>query len=246
MRKFNLVDLMAVIAATGVGLVLVRSLGLQFDWKTLFLGLPDNQSGFYALRYGIAVVLALTPILGLWTMAVLILRLRRPRPALRRLTRQPGLIAGIAVALTIAIGVVNLAVATVITWAHHGWSITAPYSSWQSVVDVVTPCLLRARCSDGLGCSGSESELVRGAKLGRPCGASRRCLLDHRRPWHSLVGICRHVGLTSSVDRVVRWSVPELDVHRPVEFFYRCLGDRGRSHFRGTNQNRSIQSVWHG
>ena len=61
-----------------------------------------------------------------------------------------------------------------------------------AVVDVVTPCLLRARCSDGLGCSGSDRNWWRRAKLGRPCGASRRCLLDHRRFWHSLVGICRH------------------------------------------------------
>ncbi len=130
MRKFNLIDAMALVAATAIGLMMVRSLGLPFDWKVLFLGLPEGQSGFNALRSGFTLVLALSPILALWTIALLFLRLRNPRPTVRTLTRQPGFVCTFAVALTIAVGVANLAIATVITWARHGWSITAPYSGW--------------------------------------------------------------------------------------------------------------------
>ena len=130
MRRFNLIDAMALVAATAVGLMLVRSLGLQFDWKVIFFGLPEGQSVFNALRSGYTGVLALTPILTLWTITLLVLRLRSPCPAARTLTRQPGFVCAIAVALTIAVGVANLAIATVITWGHHGWSITAPYSGW--------------------------------------------------------------------------------------------------------------------
>jgi hypothetical protein len=45
-----------------------------------------------------------------WSLALLALRLRRPRPRLRRLTRQPGMVAGAAAAVVLSIRMVNIGI----------------------------------------------------------------------------------------------------------------------------------------
>lgn len=83
-RPFTLGDAMILVAATAIGLWAIRvgpySMAInQVDGREL-LGL-------------------MMPLLMTWTLGFLVLRLRRPRPTRRRLMRQAGLIASIAVVL---------------------------------------------------------------------------------------------------------------------------------------------------
>ncbi|MBX6311366.1 MAG: hypothetical protein IRY99_00355 [Isosphaeraceae bacterium] len=65
---------MVLVAATAAGLALTRPL----------MNLPVRSLKQVALA---------VPMLAFWTLAILVLRLRRPRPALHRLARQPGALA---------------------------------------------------------------------------------------------------------------------------------------------------------
>ena len=89
-RPFTLSDAMALLAATAVGLALVCGL----------MEVPQLRSGTLR-RMGLA-----APLAAAWALTLLGLRLRRPRPSLRRLARQPGTAAGIMVlvALPVAAG----------------------------------------------------------------------------------------------------------------------------------------------
>lgn len=84
-RPFNLIDGMILIAATGVGLALVRAIPKDLDkiWRETFLAWSFRTF----------------PVGGMLTLALLVARLRRPRPPFRRLMRQPGFNACCAVAL---------------------------------------------------------------------------------------------------------------------------------------------------
>ena len=93
-RPFTIVDAMILIAATAVGL------GVTRDWTEPFL---MDMLRVYEVPPASGLVntaeAVLTPITLYWTIAVVGIRLRRPRPSLRRLGRQPGLVACLAVIL---------------------------------------------------------------------------------------------------------------------------------------------------
>jgi hypothetical protein len=92
-RKFTLVDAMVLIAATGVALVPIR----LFLWENLHA--LERWSGSEIMRMGLEANLVLVPPALALTLALWLLRLKRPRPTCRRMFRQPGLAAGTATLL---------------------------------------------------------------------------------------------------------------------------------------------------
>jgi hypothetical protein len=86
-RRFTISDAILLVAATAVGLSQVR--GILGDLGTFHWGRWKVAQFDYA-RSLIDVVV---PILAVWTIAFLPIRLRRPRPGLRVLVRQPGVTA---------------------------------------------------------------------------------------------------------------------------------------------------------
>lgn len=95
-RRFTLLDGMIVVAAMAVGLDLIRYFDLGFDWEFHSQIWMDPRFFFHSWMidqlvfqiFQIAIISAMIA-----TLATLAFRLRRPRPARRRLARQPGMVA---------------------------------------------------------------------------------------------------------------------------------------------------------
>jgi hypothetical protein len=100
-RKFQLSDAIILVTSTAVGLAIFRPYRAvtpvywipPFGFAPPFIGWVN---GLWS-----CLVLA-SPFAMAWTLAILGLRLRRPRPRWRRLVRQPGFIAGLMAALVLA------------------------------------------------------------------------------------------------------------------------------------------------
>jgi hypothetical protein len=105
-RRFNLGDAMILIAATAVGLGLMRTFAFEVirDQRPINPRL-DTFGSRVVMQVALAAVV-LTPLLAMLSVAVLILRLRRPRPLLRKLTRQPGMVASLAATIGVVLGLV--------------------------------------------------------------------------------------------------------------------------------------------
>jgi hypothetical protein len=85
-RKFTLLDGMVLIAAVALGCGVLKSAGISVD------GLKSILSNKSDLGYSGVFVFLTVPIAVPLTVATVVLRLRKPRPPRRRLTRQPGLV----------------------------------------------------------------------------------------------------------------------------------------------------------
>jgi hypothetical protein len=84
-RRFTLIDAMVLIAAAAIALVLMRPV-LQ--------GMPSVvHSPTDVLHLGMSVCILIEPLALTWSLALGLLRLRKPRPRLRRVFRQPGMAA---------------------------------------------------------------------------------------------------------------------------------------------------------
>lgn len=89
-RRFNVSDAMVLVAASAIGVF-----HLPDYWLT-WIGSPlDARQWSFSglLSIGHILLPGASPCLAMWTLALLPLRLRRPRPRLRRLLRQPGMAA---------------------------------------------------------------------------------------------------------------------------------------------------------
>ena len=98
-RPFTISDAMILIAATAVGLT-----GNRWAGWSIPLHLPAADP--VALRYSLMIEeaeIACIPCLAAWTLAFPVLRLRMPRPRLRRVMSQPGMMACSAACLGLAI-----------------------------------------------------------------------------------------------------------------------------------------------
>jgi hypothetical protein len=93
-RKFSILDAMILVAASALGLALIRF--LYATGRYLSMGRPWYA---FVAQYTVE---ATVPFLITWTLAFLVLRLRQPRPRLRRLLRQPGMVACGAAVVAIA------------------------------------------------------------------------------------------------------------------------------------------------
>jgi hypothetical protein len=111
--RFGLGDAMILVAATAVGLAATRALVVQGGWHNLTMqlgparvmvlgGPPWAEWTAEAIHLNGAILAMLaTPTAVAWTLAVLALGLRAPRPGRRKLARRPGLVAGLAILPTL-------------------------------------------------------------------------------------------------------------------------------------------------
>ena len=104
-RRFTILDAMILVVASALAFTLLRS----FVFRTL-PGLSNGQ-GLLAVVMGGLVT---------WTPTLLWLRLRRPRPTLRRLARQPGFAASIAGTAVLALGTVTIGLLALIRLSMQG------------------------------------------------------------------------------------------------------------------------------
>jgi len=98
-RKFTLLDAMILVAATAPALALMRDrwpldIESQRLYTNILMQLRDN-------------ILTISFAAAMWSLAGLVLRLRQPRPDVRFLTRQPGMVACMAAAVVLAIRLIN-------------------------------------------------------------------------------------------------------------------------------------------
>ncbi len=128
-RRFTLSDTAVLVASTGVGLWLGRS--YLFNEQTVFSTMGVARTWW---SWALAACLVLMPV----QIGLLGLSLVAPRPRLRRLARQPGFLAGVAVASTVATNVLQAAANFMPymaggsnrspAWLHNNMiAISAPY-----------------------------------------------------------------------------------------------------------------------
>jgi hypothetical protein len=106
-RRFRLLDAMILVAATAAGCVAMRWVVRKTDgaisWAALYEAreyLPRNPQDFLRVSSYIAAGLLL-PLVTVWTLALIPLRLLAPRLRFRRLARQPGMMAAWASCVTL-------------------------------------------------------------------------------------------------------------------------------------------------
>ncbi len=96
-RRFTLLDAVALIAATGLGLAWGRTEWMEALGEGLANELPSPKA---TLELLLVALLLLVPCAATWSATLVGLRLRSPRPPRRHLTRQPGLIACLMATIT--------------------------------------------------------------------------------------------------------------------------------------------------
>ena len=109
-RRFTIADVMILIVAAALATVLARDYftSLYVVYKGKSVDRPIALAEGLSTCVASAILLALIPI-----------RLRRPRPGLRRLARQPGFVASCAVAAALAAGVAQgLILISFRTWGY--------------------------------------------------------------------------------------------------------------------------------
>jgi hypothetical protein len=127
-------DFATLIAATAVSLAWLRyafgdfrEFGEEFRESIAAVAAPpiDWESWSWAAYSICGLLMAVfAPFCWAWTVALLLLRLRQPRPRLRRLARQPGAIASHSAAIILvpaALILLCLAVVTVIEFESQQW-----------------------------------------------------------------------------------------------------------------------------
>lgn len=97
-RRMTLLDALVLVAATGVMLWMYRDL---FDREDIPTSLRTFEDIIGAANW----LSSLFPCATAWTMALLVLSLRGPRPPLRKLSRQPGFVALLTASVIILVGI---------------------------------------------------------------------------------------------------------------------------------------------
>jgi len=143
-RPFTLLDALALVMATAIGFAATRSLA-DLQWTSILASVDitgGNRAGWvvaafspsntarpqglsYATYWSQRIAFWPCPCLAAWTLAVLALALRRPRPPRRRLLRRPGTLAGLAWMASF------FAVALVSPPTLFRWSGLLPPFDWQ-------------------------------------------------------------------------------------------------------------------
>jgi hypothetical protein len=114
-RRLTLKDTTILIAATAVGIAWARG-----GWNWMYIArvaqntaVPESWRPFDRLVRSLPAAL---PCLATWTVALLVLRLNRPRPRLYRLALQPGAVATITATVGLFIGAVDFGLNTLWWW----------------------------------------------------------------------------------------------------------------------------------
>jgi hypothetical protein len=111
-RKLTLADAMLLVAAVALGSFLARETNPNLTSAIAHIK-HDPTPGMRQLLSIEASLKVVVPFLAVWTPALLLLRLRQPRPCLKRLARQPGAVAS---------AVATLAIAIVAVWILSLWA----------------------------------------------------------------------------------------------------------------------------
>jgi hypothetical protein len=113
-RKFTVLDAMVMLMFTAAGLALSR-----FVYAGLSILYPrDLLETIHGARWGVALILPV-PCVFLWTLGLIVLRMRLPRPSRRRVLRQPGFVANLGVLIGSVVGALPFAVPS---WSWHRFS----------------------------------------------------------------------------------------------------------------------------
>ena len=98
-RRFGLLDLMILVAATAAGLTVIRwSIPAAYEEMAPNPLLGEVEFG-QRIVLGCWMVLGAWPLIASWSLGLLMLRLRAPRPSRRILDRRPGFVAPVAATL---------------------------------------------------------------------------------------------------------------------------------------------------
>jgi hypothetical protein len=117
-RKLSVADVMILVAATAVGLALTRAyFGEYFQARPI----REHQWLRWAIVAGSLQSIYYLPILASWSVALVVLRLRPPRPRLRRLAWRPGWVATCAAATALTIGWLMVTIQHYT--GHRGWHL---------------------------------------------------------------------------------------------------------------------------
>lgn len=106
-RRFTLLDATVLIAATAAGLAVMRTLaGCQelIRIGTLYQPPGISEAALYRIR---TLAFWPAPFLTCWTLALVTLSRRGPRPTFRRIARRPGMAVGLALVLSLIKNVVS-------------------------------------------------------------------------------------------------------------------------------------------
>ena len=196
-RRFRLLDAMILVAATAVGCVLTRCVTLRTDgmiswsslgtsWESFRLIRANNPSsiaagGYFLTEAGFNLIALLIPILATWTLAFVPMRLTGPRPRLRRLMSQPGMIVACSLVLAILFAGSQALVAVVARGRDDAFLISALWTRSFRDNDG-EPCssvvMDDARCWRALARSRAGS--IGSAECWELCGSWRAlCLSDY-------------------------------------------------------------------
>jgi MFS family permease len=169
-RTFTLLDALALVAATALGLAGLRfALGELRDvreelWESLAtIASPgDSRPFLWAVGavYGLTVSV-LVPFCWAWTLTILALRLRNPHPRLSRLSRQPGAIACYSASIVLVPSLFGLVFLGLLSWLYFDVRYESPV--WQKCLGFF---FLLLPASTGIAVIGSWATLF----------AGRRCL----------------------------------------------------------------------
>jgi hypothetical protein len=115
-RRFRVLDAMILVAATALGCGALEWLGRETDgevvWTAVYDGTRElfHQSpggdwpiGEETLELCLLTAWLTTPLVAMWTLALIPIRLLGPRPRIRRLARQPGMMSTCASGVTIVL-----------------------------------------------------------------------------------------------------------------------------------------------
>jgi hypothetical protein len=140
-RRFTVLDAMVLISATGISLLPIR----HFYWEGWQATEQIRQCSFWELAWFINETLA--PLALALGFALGLLRLRNPRPRLRRLARQPG------TAALLCINIYTLLELFItmeyVYFDQHVRSSLAPYPLSEMLLDQLQPLTVRLTCRLG-------------------------------------------------------------------------------------------------
>lgn len=117
-RRFTIVDAMLLIGATGLALAWLRLQSRAELFGPPFWGLSHGYDTAGRLLQSLwDLALWAVPPMAAWSVATFLLHLRRPRPIVRRLMRQPGFVASLIVTVTLLVNVLwQMAPYAVLHW----------------------------------------------------------------------------------------------------------------------------------
>ena len=121
-RRFTLLDGMILLAATAVGYAGVHGLELFMDDGDFVSRTTEAWIRRQYVNLALLLELVVLPFLMTWTVAVVPLRLLKPRPKFRHMARQPGLMACLVVTMSIGLLAVVVAIGCVSrSWRNIGF-----------------------------------------------------------------------------------------------------------------------------